>query len=78
MHSGAIEKLQKHPGSGYPSCRLSRPGHEAGVLATQLRVADALSGGSLQNVRNRLITSLELKESMITENIWEQQCDIKV
>jgi fumarylacetoacetate (FAA) hydrolase family protein len=48
------------------------------MLATQPRVAEAFSGGSLQNVRNRLITSIELKEMMITENIWEQQYEIKV
>lgn len=47
------------------------------MLATQPRVADALSGGSLQNVRNRLIASLELKDNMIAENNCEQQYDIK-
>jgi hypothetical protein len=71
LHSGTNEKPQNTSWVRL-TCGLCRPGYEAGVLATQPRVADALCGGSLQNVRNRLIISLGLKESMITGNIREQ------
>lgn len=48
------------------------------MLGAQPRVADALSGGNLQNIRNRLIKRLDLKKNKVTENVCEQQYDIKV